>query len=117
MGKLNPNFEEPVFEGIMSDIEFLYNKIEKQPFHKHDDIIIKIINKYYKNRPDIENPFSNELLNYIRDSFIAEIWNTNRDSFKIKESTEKKIFTYLLDIFIEEFAKYERTEINEKNPI
>lgn len=106
MGKLDPNFREPVNECILNYIMVLYDEIEHITLDNHDEVILKVIDNYYKNRLDIKNIFSEDFLNNIKKDLIMEIWDVNKESFKIKESTKNKIFKYLMDNFIEEFTDY-----------
>ena len=113
MGKLNPHFEEPVNECIFNNIMILYDEIENISPDNHYSIILKVIDYYYKNRPNIENIFSENLLKEIKKNIISEIWDVNKESFWIKESTKNIIFNYLLDIFIERYSKFKNIELSD----
>ena len=113
MVRINPNFEEPVFECFIAYLEELYIAIEQSTPDKHNMIIHKIIDNYYKERLDTKNPFSEKFLTNIITNIIKEIWEVNEDDFKITEETKNRIFEYLLDVFIKVFSEYPRTEIKD----
>lgn len=114
MGKFNQIFHQPVSNLIENSIDVLLYKIENFQCLNHDDAILKYIDIYYETRAYIENIFSDEFLNIIKKKII-DLWDLNKEDFEVKESTEKKILDYLLDVFLEHYSnsKFKGIEIED----
>lgn len=116
MGRLHPEFHEPVTETLLNFIEELIYKIEKNPNYDPNKAINEFIEKYETKRKKIKHNFSDQLINDVI-HIITGILEANEDYFiNVLKKNRSKLIDCCVDFFIERYKSfYPNIEIKDEN--
>ena len=113
MGKINPNFVESINESIASIIVDIIDKIEDSSEIDPNIVVKNYIDNFRKQKKEIKNQFSEELLDYVKSNIIEEIYEINEEYFLITEETRDKLISFCIDYIINGFSEFHKSiEIN-----
>ena len=94
----------------------MLNKIEDFPKKNPDQIIFDRLEQYYKKRKAVEHSFSEDLIEIIRNDYILDMLDNNKEDLeKISQTVKDKLVTFFIDFFIDRYYNYkEFIEVSEK---
>ncbi|MHA1987255.1 MAG: hypothetical protein ACW98D_11490 [Promethearchaeota archaeon] len=116
MGRLHPEFHEPVTENILNFIEELIQKIEENANKDPGKMINEFIEKYKTKRKIIKHKFSVQLINDVK-NIINGILEANEDYFiNTQEKNKIELIDCCVDYFIERYNDfYPNIEIKDED--
>ncbi len=121
MGRLDPQLEECVSEGVSNFLLEIYCRIIKRNLSIGitNDIINKYIDDIYINfvkreQGKIAHSLSNELLDNVKERIIDRIFNIMFENLSLSLDIKNKIFNYALNLIIKRCENFEVVEVNEE---
>ncbi len=107
MGRLHPEFHEPVLGNILNFILRIIDEIIQNHNKNPNKTINEFLEKYERKRKKIDHNFSEELINKDIISIINGIIESNEEYFRqVKENQKTKLIDCCINYFIEEFHDF-----------
>jgi len=116
MGRLHPEFYEPVTENILNFFEELTHNIEENPNIDPNELVVEFIEKYESKRKSINNVFSNHLINDVK-YIIKKILKANEEFLKeVLDKHKARLIDCCINYFIEHYTDfYPNIEIKDED--